>query len=224
MNVPSHRFTLNIQDLKPRGELIADAIRSSILRGHFRPGDKLDQQEIADELAVSRIPVREALRTLDAEGMITMIPNKGAVVTERTVEELSELYFIRGVLEGVAAERAAGHMAEERIEKMASIIEAADQIKELDQLLALNNDFHMTLYRAFPQPATIDLIQRLRNKVAPYNRMYLDLAGSNKATAWDDHRRIYEACRAKDPEQAKYETERHLDKVLKTIVLEMGNS
>jgi DNA-binding GntR family transcriptional regulator len=218
------RFSMNLQDLKPRGELIADAIRSSILRGHFRPGDKLDQQEIADELAVSKIPVREALRTLDAEGMITMIPNKGAVVTERTVEELSELYFIRGVLEGAAAERAAVHLDNERLENMKSIIELAGQTNEADQLLALNNDFHMLLYNAFHQPLTVNLIQQLRNKVAPYNRMYLDLAGSNKAAAWDDHRRIFEACRLKDPKLAKKETQRHLDSVLKAIVFEMGNA
>jgi DNA-binding GntR family transcriptional regulator len=218
------RFSLNLQNLKPRGELIADAIRSSILRGYFRPGDRLDQQEIADELTVSKIPVREALRTLDAEGLITMRPNKGAVVKERTVEELSELYFIRGVLEGAAAERAAGHMDEQRLARMKSIIEAAEQSNELNELLSLNNDFHMTLYGAFPQPLTVGLIQQLRNNAAPYNRIYLDSAGTNKAAAWDDHRRIYEACRSKDSTQARIETQRHLDRVLRTIVVEMESS
>lgn len=217
------RFSPNLEDLKPRSELIADAVRSSILRGHFQPGDKLDQQDIADELAVSRIPVREALRMLDAEGMITIIANKGARVTERTPEELAELYYIRGLLEGAAAERAAGHMSEERLEGMKSIIELADQTNEVNRLLELNNDFHIMLYNAFPQPLTVDLIQQLRNKVAPYNRMYLDLAGTNKAAAWDDHRRIHEACRRKDPKQAKYETQRHLERVLKTIIMEMRN-
>lgn len=224
VNMSTPRFSRNFQDLKPRGELIADAIRSSILRGHFRPGDKLDQQEIADELALSRIPVREALRTLEAEGMIIMRPNRGAVVAEGTVKELSELYFIRGVLEGAAAERAAGHMDEKRLEEMKSIIEAANRTNELNELLSLNNDFHMTLYGAFPQPIMAELIQQMGNKVAPYNRMYLDLAGSNKAAAWDDHRRIYEACKSRDPELAKIETQRHLDKVLSTLVLEMGNT
>lgn len=220
----SERFSLNLQDLKPRGELIADAIRSSILRGHFRPGDKLDQQEIADELAVSKIPVREALRTLDAEGLITMRPNKGAVVTELTMEELSELFFIRILLEGAAAERAANSLDKKRIAKMESIIDEAVTTDELNQLLRLNNDFHMTLYRAAPQPVMNDLIQRLRNKVAPYNRIYMDLAAGSKAAAWDDHRRIFEACRSQDPKLAKDETQRHLDRVLKALVKEMENA
>jgi len=219
----SSRFSLTVQNAKPLGELVADAIRTSILRGYFRPGDKLDQQEIADELAVSHIPVREALRTLGAEGMVTIIANKGAIVTVRTAEELSELYFIRGILEGAAAERAVGHMKDQRIRTMKEILEAAEQTNELEQLLALNNDFHMMVYDAFPQPSMINLIQQLRNKVAPYNRIYLDLAGSNKAAAWDDHRRIYEACRARDPKLAKTETQRHLERVLQAIVLEMGS-
>lgn len=220
----SSRFPLDVQNLKPRSELIADAIRTSILSGHFRPGDKLDQQEIADELAVSHIPVREALRTLFAEGMITIIPNKGAIVTERTLEEVSELYFIRSLLEGAAAERAVEQIDDSHIEKMESILNVADQTNELERLLALNNDFHMTLYRAGSQPEMVELIQRLRNKVAPYNRMYMDVdLARNKAAAWDEHRRIYEACRAKDPQLAKAETEKHLDRVLQCIVLEMEN-
>jgi DNA-binding FadR family transcriptional regulator len=61
-------------------------------------------------------------------------------------------------------------------------------------------------------------------KAAPYNRINLDLVGSNKAAAWDDHRRIYEACILRDPEQAKYAPQRHLDRVLKTFVVEMENA
>lgn len=222
--MPSPRFNLNPQSLKPRGELIADAIRTSILRGHFSPGEKLDQQDIADELAVSRIPVREALRTLDAEGLVTLIPNRGAIVTERSKAELSELYFIRGLLEGAAAERATGEMDEDRLNKMGMIIAEAKETNELENLLALNNDFHMTLYSAYPQPKTIEFIQQLRNTVAPYNRIYLDLAGSNKAAAWDDHRRIYEACLAGDASLANAETKRHLDGVLQAIVIAMSDS
>jgi len=218
------RFSMNLQDLKPRGELIADAIRASILRGNFRPGEKLDQQEIADELAVSRIPVREALRTLDAEGLVTMIPNRGAIVTERTVAEVSELYFIRSVLEGAAAERAASHMDDKRLARIADIIDEAEQTDDLEQLLSLNNDFHITVYSAYPQPTTIGYIQQLRNMVAPYNRIYMDLSGANKAAAWDDHRRIYEACLDRNAEQALSETRRHLDRVLDTIVSEMESA
>ncbi len=217
-------FNINPQTLKPRGELIADAIRSSILRGHFSPGEKLDQQDIANELAVSRIPVREALRTLDAEGLVTLIPNRGAIVTERTATELSELYFIRGLLEGIAAERAAVDIDDARVEKMGAIIAEADVTEGLEDLLALNNDFHMTLYSAYPQPKTIELIQQLRNTVAPYNRIYLDLAGSNKAAAWEDHQRIYEACLARDAQLANSETKRHLDSVLQAIIVAMTSS
>ena len=79
--------------LQTRKDVVATAIRDAVLRGQYRPGEKLDQQQIADELSVSRSPVREALRALDAEGLITLIPNRGAIVTERSMAELEELYF-----------------------------------------------------------------------------------------------------------------------------------
>ena len=193
----SQPFTYDPNAFKPRGDLIANAVRESILRGTFRPGDKLDQQEIADHFKVSRIPVREALRTLDAEGMVTMIPNRGAVVAERTKEELEELYFIRGVLEGAAVERAVPVMTGETFDQLASFITQARDTDDFEALLVLNNDFHIAMYTAYPQPILVNTIQQMRNVVAPYNRLYLDHAG-NKEAAWADHQDIFDACRAGD--------------------------
>jgi DNA-binding GntR family transcriptional regulator len=211
------RLTIDDTALKTREDLVADAIRTSILRGTFRPGAKLDQQQIADELNVSRSPVREALRTLGAEGLVTIIPNRSAVVTERSLQELEELYFIRVVLEGAAVERAAPKMVEGTLKELASILEQADDTYDLEELLILNNDFHIRTYSAFQQPILLNYIQQLRNMVAPYNRLYLDLVGSKEA-AWADHRRIYEACVRRDGKAARSETQNHLEQVFRRIV------
>jgi DNA-binding GntR family transcriptional regulator len=216
----SPRFTINPSALRPRGELVADAIRASILRGTFRPGDRLDQQEIADELTVSRIPVREALRTLDAEGLITIIPNKGAIVTERTCDELAELYFIRQVMEGAAAERAVVRIDDRTLKLLSDIIDRANQTDDFEELLILNNDFHIVTYQSYPQPHLVNYIQQLRNMVAPYNRLYLDTAG-NRESAWNDHRKIYEALLNRDGAGAKAHTHRHLERVLESILDEL---
>ena len=100
------RVFINRMTLKTREDIVADAVRRAILRGTFKPGEKLDQKTLAAELGVSRSPVREALRTLAAEELVTNIPHRGAVVSERSLEELEELLFIRGMLEGAAARRA----------------------------------------------------------------------------------------------------------------------
>jgi DNA-binding GntR family transcriptional regulator len=210
------QMPVNKQRLLTRNDLVASEIRDSILRGRFRPGEKLDQQELADELGVSRSPVREALRVLDAEGLITLVPNKGAVVTERSLPELEELYFTRGLVEGAAIERSAPRMDEKTLWKLEDIIEAAERTDDYGELLLLNNDFHVLTYSRQEQPFLADYIQQLRNMAAPYNRLYLDSKGSREA-AWNDHRRIYQACLQRDGQLAREELRRHLDRVIRKL-------
>jgi len=218
---PIFRYT--IEPLRSRESSVADAIRDAILHGIFKPGDKLDQQQIADDLHVSRSPVREALRTLGAEHLVTIIPNRGAIVAERTLAELGEMLFIRLVLEGAAAERAAPRMSRRGEEQLADILRRADRTDDFEELLVLNNEFHMTVYAAYPQPILIGHIQQLRNQFGPYNRLYLDQPG-NRAVAWADHRRIFEACVKRDGDLARQETIRHLEGVVERIVSAIGEA
>jgi DNA-binding GntR family transcriptional regulator len=208
----------NLNSLQTRKDLVAVAIRDSILRGRFKPGEKLDQQQIGDELEVSRSPVREALRALDAEGLITLIPNRGAIVTERSLAELEELYFTRSLIEGIAIERSAPKMDSKTLYKLEGILDAADRTDDYGELLGLNNEFHLLTYSKHEQPFIIDYIQQLRNMAAPYNRLYLDSAG-NREAAWKDHQRIYNACIRKDGTRARKELERHLKNVIQKIVV-----
>ncbi|HSG18564.1 MAG TPA: GntR family transcriptional regulator [Anaerolineae bacterium] len=187
-------------------------MRTAILRGTFKPGEKLDQQQISADLGVSPSPVRQALRTLAAEGLVTIIPNRGATVTERSIEELEELQFIRRMLEGAAARRGAPRMDDSRLESLAAILDKAEKTSDFEEILALNNEFHAAIYSAFPQPTLMRHIQQLRNRVAPYNRVYLESAGS-KEVALAGHRRIYEACIRRDGKQAEEETSKHLEQV-----------
>lgn len=211
---------LQLDSVKTRQELVTDAIRGAILRGRFRPGDRLDQTELADEMNVSRSPVREALRILTAEDLVTHYRHRGTVVTERTSEELRELLFMRKLLEGAAARRAITLMTEERIRRLKAVIDEAHAAEDMERVLELNNIFHATIYEAYPQPYLIAEIQKLRNKIAPYNRLYLDGPGQ-KAAAWADHQRIYEACVAQDADAIADETCRHLDNVFAGIISSM---
>lgn len=216
-------FDLNVSNgaLRTREEIVADTIRAAILRGTFKPGEKLDQQELADSLGVSRSPIREALRTLAAEDLVTNMPHRGASVTERTQAELEELMFIRVLLEGAAAERAANVIDDSQLAKLAQILQQADCSADHKELLTLNNAFHTTIYESYPQPIIVKEIQQLRNKVAPYNRLYLGVEG-RKAAAWADHRRIYEACVQRDGAAARCETEAHLHQVFEGILAALG--
>lgn len=203
--------------MKTRQELVTEAIRAAILSGRFRPGDKLDQTDLAKELNVSRSPVREALRILTAEDLLTHYRHRGTTVTERSIQELQELLLIRKLLEGTAAQRAAEHMTDERLQTLENVIQEAEACQDMQRVLVLNNIFHTQIYEAYEQPYLISEIQKMRNKVAPYNRLYLDGKGLKKA-AWEDHRRIYEACLARDGHRAHDETHSHLDRVFQGFI------
>ena len=207
--------TLN--NLQTREEMVAHAIRNAILTGHFKPGEKLDQQDLANSLGVSRSPIREALRTLAAEELVTNFAHRGVVVTERTVEELEELLFMRMMLEGAAAKRGANAMTADRLSSIEKIVVAGESSTDPNELLKLNNDFHNAIYEAFDQPVLIAHIQQLRNKIAPYNRVYLEVEG-RKEQAWADHRHIYEACAKRDGKAAEQETKKHLEQVFEGIL------
>ncbi|MEM7800687.1 MAG: GntR family transcriptional regulator, partial [Chloroflexota bacterium] len=162
-------------------------------------------------------PIREALRTLAAEELVTIVAHRGVVVTERTVDELQELLFIRIMLEGAAARRGAEIITAEQLRALEVILVDGETSDDLEKVLLLNNDFHNMIYAAFPQPVLIATIQQLRNKIAPYNRIYLD-STERKDAAWADHRLIYEACLKRDGELAEAETKRHLEQVFEGIL------
>lgn len=217
----TNSFQIDSNSMKTRQELVTDAIRLAILHGRFHPGDRIDQKEIADELGVSRSPVREAIRVLTTEDLLTYYRHRGTIVTERSADELAELTFMRQLLEGAAAKRAAEVITDERIQNLKDMITEARTSTDLEHLLLLNNTFHKYIYESFEQPILLGEIQKFRNKVAPYNRLYLDYEGQKKA-AWDDHVKIFEACVARDGNAAEQETKNHLQRVLEVIIDVIG--
>jgi DNA-binding GntR family transcriptional regulator len=203
------RWTPNTTAVQTREDFVIDELREAIVRGHFKPGEKLDQEEIAELLNVSRIPVRQALRTLTAEGLVKMYPHRGATVAELSREELEEIYFLRGVLEGVAARLAAPKMDEAHIAKLQAILEKIDQLTDLDEWLDLNREFHNTIYEVINRPRLLAMVESLRNTSAPYIRDYIASPEYLEVTRLS-HRRILEACINRDGILAQKETQKHL--------------
>lgn len=208
--------TLPQVELKTREEAVADSLRLAIIRGAFWPGEKLDLLALSDRLGVSRSPIREALRTLAAEDLVTIVPHRGVLVKDRTADELEQLFFIRATLEGAAARRAASAMTDERLEAIEAVLIAGEKSCDMEEVLGLNNDFHTLIYSSFHQPVLVTTIQQFRNRIGPYNRLYLDSDGSKDA-AWIAHRRIFEACQARDEIRCERETIRHLEQVFQGI-------
>lgn len=197
---------------KTREEFVADCVREAILRGDFKPGERLDENVIASLLSVSRTPVRAALRMLAAESLVEVQPHRGAIVNELSAGELEEIYFIRGVLEGALARLAAPSMDGERIAALQAILEEMEVTAETDRWLALNNRFHRTLYQAANRPRMLSIIDYVRNIAVPYIRQFIDSPERMEASR-GEHRRILAACVERDGALAQEEVERHLKAV-----------
>jgi DNA-binding GntR family transcriptional regulator len=204
--------------LQTRDGFVADKLREAILRGYFNPGQRLDQTEIAELLNVSRSPVREALRTLAAEGLVEVFPHRGAVVAELSLKELEEIYFIRGVLEGMAACLAAPKLDQDQLAGLHNLLTALNQTTNLDQWLDLNRQFHHTIYQAANRPRLFSIIESLRNTAAPYIRQYIATAEHMEA-AQIGHRHIFEACTTGDGLRAEQATQRHLKAVCDGVLV-----
>jgi DNA-binding GntR family transcriptional regulator len=180
--------------------MAADALRERILRGIYPDGEPLRQDSIADDLGVSRIPVREALRQLEAEGLVTFNPHRGAVVSSLSLEEIEELFELRAEIECDLVRRAVPNTTPEQLARATELIdEFEDALRSGDiaRWGPLNWHFHAALYAPANRNVTMGVLQKLHQHSDRYVRMQV-LLGPGGATTNDEHRAIAAAIQAKD--------------------------
>lgn len=180
------------------------ALRDRILRGGLAVGEPLRQDALAEELGVSRIPVREALRQLEAEGLVTFSPHRGAVVSSFSADEIEELFELRALVESDLLARAVPRLTAPDLERAAEALEAygaAVARQEVGSYGALNWQFHSTLYAAAGRPVTMGVVERLNVHADRYMRMQLTLT-HGESRADQEHRAILRACKAGDADRA----------------------
>jgi DNA-binding GntR family transcriptional regulator len=180
------------------------AIRDNILSGDYREGEQLRQDALAAQLGVSRIPVREALRQLEAEGLVTFHPHRGAVVSSFSIGEIEELFELRAQIETDLLRRAIPHLTDEALEAAEVLLDAFEAAFARNDVAAwghLNWRFHATLYAPAERPLTIGIVENLHYHADRYARMQLVLTrGEAKADA--EHRALLAAARERHVELA----------------------
>jgi len=192
-------------------EQVAGEIRQLILGGLLGPGQPVNQDEIAERLGVSRMPVREALRTLAVEGLVQFHPNRGAVVTELSRRDMEELYALRIMLEGPAARRSAENMTSEHLTGLQGLIKEMERLRDgpRAEWAEVHYRFHLSLYESAGMPRLGRLIAGLRNLVEPYSRIYIRLP-ERMRQAEREHRDLVAACRKRDGKRAEKVLVEHL--------------
>lgn len=188
------------------------ALRERILRGLYPDDTPLRQDALAAELGVSRIPIREALRQLEAEGLVVFNPHRGAVVSSLSVDEIDELFELRSQIESDLVRRAVSRTTAEDVSRARDILkayEAAFRNGEVTEWGKLNWEFHSTLYAPAGRPFTMAIIQRLHQQSDRYLRMQLVLT-HGQLRASDEHRAILAAVAAHDTKQAAALMRQHI--------------
>jgi len=201
--------TLAVQRYRTTPALITEVLREAILRGILEGGMQLRQDEIARTFGVSRIPVREALRQLEAEGLVVFKPHRGAVISALSTEEIQEIYEIRIALETMAIRLSIPHLTDADLERAGRILEEIDRETDTGRWSELNREFHATLYAPANRPHLFSLINTHRTNVDRYLRIYISVM-KRKHRSQLEHRRILEACQQRDVEGAVKALEEHL--------------
>jgi len=205
-------------DYRTMQRAVTDHLRSAILSGQIGPGERLHQDDLSKRLGVSRMPIREALRILESEGLIEMRPHRGAVVVDLQPEDIVEIFEIRAMLEAKAAELAAPRLSDSTIAQMRQILDEMSQTTaDEERWLQLNQVFHVAIYPACGWPRLCNLIETQRNVVQPYLRAALALTGRT-SSAHEEHLQIMRAAEDRDGERLARYTVEHLRATARGLV------
>lgn len=179
-------------------------IRDDILNGKYKEHDELREAAIGEELGVSRTPVREAFRQLELEGLIHIVPNKGAYVTGITSKDVRDIYMIRAQLEGLCAKWATEHISESQMQEMEENVYLAEfhaSKGHTEQIASLDNRFHEIMYEACASKMLEHSLKDFHQYVYRIRKQTL-AQGARSSASNDEHRKIMEAIKEKDGERA----------------------
>jgi DNA-binding GntR family transcriptional regulator len=195
-----------------------DRLRALILEGEYRPDERLVEEQLAERLGVSRTPVRQALTMLEAEGLVEIEPNKGAVVCSFSIEDVWDIYDLRAVLEGYAARRAASKIEEpeiERLEELAGEQEgispesARDREEAIRRVVEVNQEFHGTIIEASRNGRLGKLIRRTVELPLVFKAFYW-YTPKERSISNHYHRQILTALKQRDGERAEIVMREHV--------------
>jgi DNA-binding GntR family transcriptional regulator len=181
-------------------DAVLAALRSDILTGVLGPGDQIVQEALAERYGVSRVPVREALKTLESEGQVVYHPHRGYFVAELSVADLLEVYRLRVILESEAIHHAVPRLTDASVEALAGLLADVDAAAARDDVIAMtaaNRRFHFAIFDAAGLPRLSRILRQLWEATDAYRALYFS-APRNRERVAGEHARMLAALRARD--------------------------
>lgn len=211
---------IQLDAYKPLRELVTDNIRHAILCGSFPPGMRLMELQLASEIGVSRTPVREAIRALELEGLVVMIPRRGAYVANISIKDINEVYEVRTALEVLAAGLASERINDEELEEMERILVAMTPLTpehDMEALVANDTKFHDIIYNASRNGRLISIVNNLREQINSIRGGSMGYPG-RLAAMMDEHRAIVDAIAQRDEDAAQQAVRTHMENAERTLL------
>lgn len=186
-------------------EKILEHIRDAIISGALKAGSKVSEPELAERYGISRTPIREAFRQLESEGYLTVIPRRGAVVSEFSQKDVEDFYAIKSILEGYAARQACKKLTERDLDRLQANNKRLTELAEVNDIKAfikVHNEFHEMFIKAADNEKLRELITSVVTRFQRLRLMSLSLPGRMEIVV-QEHAKIIEAFRRKDPDAAE---------------------
>ena len=207
----------------------ANKIREMIRKGALKKGDKILEAPMCQAMGVSRTPLREALRILSSEGLVQLIPNKGATVAQPSIKDIEEMFFVMSILEGTCAQLCAekmDHKGLKRLDDLYGKLEEHCQAEDREKYMAVNHSFHSLVQELAGNKVLSEVINGLRQKILLYR--YRQIYQPNRLQeSIQEHRDLQQAFRERDPEAAERFMKAHLTRqfnALKSVYTEASDS
>ena len=213
-------FKVSMNEYLPLRDVVFNTLRQAILRGELKPGERLMEIQLANKLGVSRTPIREAIRKLELEGLVLMIPRKGAEVAEITEKSLRDVLEVRRALEELAVELVCEKITEEQIQDLK---DAAEEFKEslesgdITRIAEADVKFHDVIYMATDNQKLIQLLNNLREQMYRYRVEYLKRSDFHQQLI-DEHEEIIETIESGQKDRAVQVVCQHVDNQVEAVM------
>ena len=205
-------------------ESVLKSLRKMLATSRLKPGQQIIQDALAARLGVSRVPVREALKVLQAEGRVIHDPHRGYFVSELDVDDLAEIYHLRAILEDEALKVGVPNATSADVAAIKAIHDESVQASrkaDITQIAVLNRKFHLAIYRLSKQERLISVIENLWDSIDAYRVLFLN-ESENRDRTNDDHARMVQALKQKDVKEALKIQASHRDHALKAITAQLN--
>ena len=215
---------LKLHDYKPLRDIVFESLKQAIIKGQLKPGERLMEVQLAEKLGVSRTPVREAIRKLELEGLLIMVPRKGAYVSDVSIKDIIDVLEVRASLEGLAAFLAAERMTDKELivlkEKAKEFIDALE-VKNVEMMIEKDAEFHEFLFKITKNEKLMMIADSLSKQLQRFRAIYMN-EYDNFEHIIHEHKNIIESLINRDSEKASKYAQQHIEHLKNYLVNQLS--